>query len=159
VVCAGCGGHSAERVPPSAIAVVGDRAISHRALDAELARARRAYSARGQDFPATGTPAYERVEQAAVSLLVDRARLELEAQRAGVAVSKQQVDLGLRRVKRHTFGGDESRFREQLRRTGMTEVDVRAAIRTQLLASALRGREIEAPPVAYAPGFEPGSGR
>lgn len=154
LVATGCGGGT-RSVPPSAIAVVGDRAVPRAAFDAELARARRAYAARGQAFPAPGTPAYERVKDAVVRLLVDRARLEVEAQHAGVVIPAAKVEARLRRLERTTFGGDEARYRTQLRRTGLTEADVRAAIRTELLADALRGVDVEAPSVAYARGFEP----
>src|SRR5207244_2905104 len=61
VLAAGCG-HHARAVPPGAIAVVGDRAISRADFDAELARAQRAYGARGQSFPKPGTAAYEQVK-------------------------------------------------------------------------------------------------
>jgi SurA N-terminal domain len=153
LVATGCGGGT-RSVPPSAIAVVGDRTVPRAAFDAELARARRAYAARGQAFPAPGTPAYERVKDAVVRLLVDRARLEVEAQHAGVVIPAAKVEARLRRLERTTFG-DEARYRTQLRRTGLTEADVRAAIRTELLADALRGVDVEAPSVAYARGFEP----
>jgi hypothetical protein len=157
LVATACGGGTSS-LPRSAIAVVGDRAISRAALDAELARARRAYDARGQAFPARGTPAYKQVKDAAVRLLVDRARLEIEAQRAGVVVPAAEVDARLRRLKQTTFHGDEGSYRAQLRRTGLTEADVRAAIRTELLAAALRGTQTKPPSVVYAPGFE-ASGR
>ncbi len=154
VALAGCG-HSAETVPSGAIAVVGDRTIPRAAFDAELTRARRAYAARGQEFPARGTPAYGQVKDAAVSLLVDRAQLELEAQHAGVVIPATEVEGRLRRLKQTTFGGDEKRYRAQLRRTGMTDADVREAIRTQLLVAALRGKRTRPARVVYAPGFEP----
>lgn len=152
---AGCGGHSAQKVPPGAIAVVGDRAVPRAALDAELVRSRRAYQARGQAFPARGTTAYRRLEDAAVRLVVDRARLEVEAKRAGIVIPDSRVDAGLRRLRDTTFGGDVARYRAQLAMTGMTDADVREAIRTQLLADALRGRHIQPAAVVYAPGFEP----
>jgi len=37
----------------------------------------------------------------------------------------------------------------------MTEADVRRAIRTELLAAALRGKDAKPAQVVYAPGFEP----
>src|SRR5581483_8722462 len=112
----------------------------------------RARRARGNGHPLSKT-----VRDAALRLLVDRERLEIEAEQAHVSVSRAQVDARLRAFKRTTFGGDERRFRDQLRRTGMTEADVRAAIRAELLAAALRGVDTSAPEVTYAPGFEPAS--
>jgi hypothetical protein len=155
VALAGCGGHTAESVPPTAIAVVGDRVVTRVAFARELARTRRAYDAGGRTFPARGTPAFEQLRDSVVRLLVDRARLEVEARRAGVAIRPAQIEARLRRLKDTTFGGDQARYREQLRRAGMTDADVRQAIRTQLLAAALRGRERDEPKVHYASGFEP----
>jgi hypothetical protein len=142
-------------VPPGAIAVVGGKAVPRAALEAELARSRRAYQARGQAFPARGTAAHRRLQDAAVRLLVDRARLEVEAQRAGIVIPDARVDASLRRFRETAFGGDEARYRAQLAMTGMTDADAREAIRIQLLADALRGRQIRPPAVVYAPGFEP----
>ncbi|HZT45755.1 MAG TPA: SurA N-terminal domain-containing protein [Gaiellaceae bacterium] len=159
LVAAACGGEHAGTVPPGAIARVGDRAIPRAAFDAELARSRRAYAARGQQFPKAGTAAYRRLRDSVVDLLVDRARLELAARRARVSVTPAQVDARLRALVRRSFGGDPQRFREQLRRTGTTEAEVRAAIRYELLAGALRGAPPPSPPdVTYAPGFEPTGG-
>ena len=157
VLAAGCA-HHVRSVPAGAIALVGDRTISRADLDAELARARRAYAVRGRAFPKPGTPAYEQLKDSAARLLVDRAALEIEARQARIAVDPVQVETRFRRFKQVTFGGDEARYRERLRRTGMTEADVREAIRAELLAAALRSVHATPPRVLYAPGFEP-SGR
>jgi len=155
-LAAGCG-HGSRSVPPGAVALVGDRAITRAALDAEVARARRALAARGEAFPKAGTPAFRRLRDSALAVLVDRARLEIEAQRAHVSVDPARVEARLRRL-RAAFGG-EARYREHLRQAGLTEADVREAIRFELLAAALRGVRSATPPVVYAPGFEPAGGR
>jgi hypothetical protein len=153
-VLAGCGGHSAPKVPPGAVAVVDEHPITRVALAAELARTRLAYAARKQAFPARGTAAYRQLERAAAALLVDREHLEAEAERLGIRIGPEQVGAALRRLKQKEFGGSEKAFREQLRRTGLTEPGVRQALRDQLLASAIGGRARPAD-VTYAPGFEP----
>jgi hypothetical protein len=158
LLLAGCGHHT-RAVPPGAIAVVGTEPISRTDFDAELTRARLAYAARGQPFPQQGTDAYRRLRDSVVALLVDRATVEIEAKRARIAVDPVEVDARLRWFKQTTFGGDERRFREQLRRTAMTEADVRAALRTELLADKLRGMHTSRPEVVYARDFEPSSGR
>jgi hypothetical protein len=158
LIAAGCGQHE-RTVPADAVALVGTQQISRAEFDAELARAKRAYVARGEAFPKPGTGAYRRVRDSVVALLVDRARLEIEARRAHVAVTAEQVDVRLREFKRRTFGGDEQRFREQLERTGLTEADVRAAIRTELLEEKLGATRSAPPEVTYAPGFEPPDGQ
>ena len=157
-VAAGCG-HSAPRVPPSAIALVGDRAVSRAAFDAELTRARRAYASRGQSFPKRGTAAYEQLKDSVVRLLVDRAQLEIAAKRSRIVIALAEIEARLRRFKQSAFGGDEARYRKQLRETGMTDADIRAAIRAELLAAALRksasGGHPQPAKVVYAPGFAP----
>jgi SurA-like N-terminal domain len=139
---AGCGGHE-RPVPPGAIAVVGNRPVTRAAFDHELSRAHRA------------DPTAPCARETVVRLLVDRARLEVEAGEEGIEIPPAVLDARLRRLKQTTFGGDEARYRAQLRRAGMTEADVRTAIRTQLLAAALRGRHPKPPKVVYAQGFEP----
>jgi hypothetical protein len=140
LLATGCGG-SARKVPPDAVALVGDRPITRAALAAELARA-----------DAEPTKA---VRDAALAVLVDHARLELEALKAHISVSPKKVDARLRAYKKSTFAGDDARFRAELRREGMTEAGVRDDIRWQLLADALRGEHVQAPDVTYAPGYEP----
>ena len=143
VVCAvaGCGA-SSTTVPASAVALVGGRPVPLAAVDAQLAQARRAYRARGQVFPARGTLAYAHLQALAVQLVVERA----------------QVDRRLRQVKRATFGGSERRYQEGLRREGLTDADIRADIRSQLLADAVKRvmGDTLIPKVVYAKGFAPG---
>jgi hypothetical protein len=158
LLVAGCGnGESA--VPPSAIAVVGGQPVLRTAFASEMARAQRANHARGQAFPGRGTDAYERLKDSVVLLLVEQKQLELAARRHGVLISQTQVDRRLRRFKLTTFGGSDARYRERLRVTGMTNANVRDAIRIELLVAALRKEAPaalrERPSVVYAKGFAP----
>jgi hypothetical protein len=142
LLATGCGEH-ARQVPPEAVAVVGNKPILRSALEAEIARARH------------NGPVTKAVRAAALAVLVDHARLELEAEAAHVSIDPAKVEARLREFKRSAFGGDETKYREQLRQTGMTDADVRADIRWQLLADALSGKQVQAPDVTYAPGYEP----
>lgn len=134
---AGCG-QDAPRVPTSAIAVVGDRTIERSRFDALLAQARQSYTAAGRSFPAADTPAYEGLKRLAVRLLVEQAVLEQEAPGLGVQVNETQVQARLQRLKDESFGGSEERYRARLRSAGMTDDQVRAALRAQLLTQAVR---------------------
>jgi hypothetical protein len=158
VVAAGCG-HERSTVPPDAIAVVGDRPVPRSALDDQLAQSRRAYAARGQQFPKPGTDAYRRLQDNAVRLLVDRTRLELAAQKLGILIGPAQIDTRLRRFKQTTFGGSDARYRARLRAIGMTDADVRRATRDELLVAALEKTDpsaLEKPlSISYAKGFAP----
>ena len=154
VVLAACGGES-RPVPPGAVALVGDRAVTRAALGLELAHVRRVYALEQKTFPARGTGAYREIQDNVVRLLVDRARLEVEAAREGVSVTDAQVEARLMRIKQSAFGGDEERYRAQLIRTGTTDAAVHEAIRIALLSDALVGKHPKAPRVEYAAGFEP----
>lgn len=142
LLATGCGDH-AKKVPSGAVALVGHHPITRAALEAELARARR------------NGPVTKAVRAAALEVLIDHERLQIEAEAAHVSVDPTQVDARLRVFKRNAFGGDEARYREQLKRTGLTEADVRDDIRWQLLADALRDEHVQAPEVTYAPGYGP----
>ena len=155
----GCGNEAG--VPPSAIAVVGGRQISRAAFAAQIDQARRSYEAADRRFPAKGTPAYERLEQVTVRLLVERAELDIEADRLGIAITPAQIDVRLGRFKQGAFRGNERLYRQRLREQRTTDAEVRAGIRDQLLAAALRGAGAEVPKpmkVRYAPGFAPSDG-
>ena len=158
VVAAGCG-HDSATVPAGAIALVGGRPVPRSALDAQLAQSRRAYAGRGQAFPRTGTASYRRLQENAVRLVVDRTRLEVAAQKLGIVIRPGQVGARLRRFKQAAFGGSEARYRARLRATGMTDADMRRAIRDELLITALEQTDpaaLQKPlSISYAKGFDP----
>jgi len=157
-VAAGCGGEA--EVPPSAIAIVGDRTVSRAAFAAQIDQARRSYDVSGRDFPAPGTPAYERLKEIAVRLLVERAELDIAADRLGIAITPAQIEARLARFKRGAFGGRESLYRKRLREQRTTDAEVRAGIRDELLAAAVRkaGAGPAEAKVRYANGFAPSDG-
>jgi parvulin-like peptidyl-prolyl isomerase len=134
---AGCG-RDAPSVPPSAIAVVGQRTISRGQLDALMDQARESYVASKRSFPAAGTAAYDHLKQLAVSLLVEQAELGQEAPKLGVRIEGAQVEARLKELKEQSFGGSEKRYRARLRAAGMTDGQVRWAIRSQLTSAAVR---------------------
>jgi parvulin-like peptidyl-prolyl isomerase len=136
-LAAGCG-HDAPSVPKAAIAVVGDRTIARSQFDALMAEARRSYANRGRSFPAEGTTAYKALKRTAVRLLVEQAELEQKAPGLGVEVDEAQVEARLRRLKDDSFGGSEERYRARLRAAGMTDEQVRSALRAQILSAAVR---------------------
>jgi parvulin-like peptidyl-prolyl isomerase len=137
LLAASCGSDSPS-VPPSAIAVVGDRTISHSQFDALIAEARQSYAVQSRPFPRVGTSAYDRLKRLAVQLLVEQAELDQEAPKLGVHVDAGQVDRKLDELKEQSFGGSEQRYRARLRAAGMTDAQVRSALRAQLLVQAVR---------------------
>jgi hypothetical protein len=159
LVLVGCGNEAG--VPPSAIALVGGRQISRMAFAAQIDQARRSYEAAGRPFPAPETPAYERLKAITVRLLVERTELDVEGDRLGIAITPAQVDARLSRFKQSAFRGNERLYRQGLREQRTTDAEVRAGIRDQLLAAALRAAGAEVPKplkVRYANGFAPSDG-
>ncbi len=135
-LAAGCG-HDARSVPRSAIAVVGDRTITRAEFESLIAQARSSYRSRKRAFPAEGTRAYGDLKKAAVRLLVERAQIEQKARGLGVEIDDRAVGARLLRLKQDAFGGSEERYRARLREEGMTDADVRSAVRAELLSAAV----------------------
>jgi hypothetical protein len=133
---AGCG-HDAPSVPGSAIAVVGDRTIARSQFDALMAQSRQSYSARGQAFPASGTPAYAHLKAIAVRLLVEQAELEQKASKVGVRIDEAQVESARRRLIDDSFGGSQQQYQARLLAARLSDAQVRAALRAQLLSAAV----------------------
>ena len=153
---AGCGNEAG--VPPSAIAVVGGRPVSRAAFAAQIDQARRSHAASGRTFPAPGTPGYEYLKAIAVRILVERAELDIQADRLGIAITPAQIEARLGRFKQSAFRGSERLYRQRLREQRTTDAEVRAGIRDELLAAALRNAGAEVPKplkVRYAKGFAP----
>ncbi len=135
-LAAACG-NDALSVPRSAIAVVGDRTITRADFEALIAQARNSYRSRKQAFPAEGTRAYGDLKTVAVRLLVERAQLEQKAPGLGVEIDNGAVDARLQQLKQDAFGGDNALYRARLREEGMTDADVRSAVRAELLSAAV----------------------
>jgi hypothetical protein len=135
-LAAGCG-HDPLVVPKSAIAVVGDRTITRAQFGELMAQARRSYAVRGRPFPVPGTRAYAELKTTAVRLLVERAELEQKAPGLGVTIDDSQVEARRTLLIEGTFGGDDGRYRARLREEGMTDAQVRSALRAQLLTDAI----------------------
>lgn len=132
----GCG-HDRPSVPAGAIAVVGDREVARSDYAALMSRARQSYRSRGRTFPAEGTAAYAGLRSTAVRLLVERAELDQEAPKLGVDVADGRVAARRRLLIDESFAGSVDRYRRHLSRIGMTDAQVRAALRAQLLSDAL----------------------
>jgi parvulin-like peptidyl-prolyl isomerase len=135
-LAAGCGQDS-PAVPKSAIAVVGDRTITRAQFDALMSQAKGSYTSRGKPFPAAGTRAYAALKASAVRLLVERAELEQKAPGLGVTIGNDQVEARRKQLIDETFGGSDKRYRARLQEEGMTDDQVRSALRAQLLSEAV----------------------
>lgn len=132
----GCGGGD-DDVPSDAIAVVGDEEIPKRDYDALVDQAKRSYKTSKKPFPKAGTPEYESVKNQAVLYLVQREQFEQKAEELDVEVGDEEVDARLKQIIQQYFGGNEQRYRQQLKQTGLTEERVRDDVRAQLIQEKL----------------------
>ncbi len=133
---AGCGGGS-DSVPADAVAVVDGEEVTKAELDALIEIARRSAAREKRDFPKAGTPEYKTIRDGYVQFLVQQQQLEQEADELELEVTDEQVDARFEQIKKQYFGGDEAKLREQLAAQGMTEQQVRADIRAQVVSERI----------------------
>lgn len=90
--------------------------------------------------PPAGTPAYGRIRDQVVELLVQQLWVQGEANQRGIVVTDEQVRRSFARQRRQSFPRRGS-FRRFLRRSGYTVADIRFRVRLELTSDRLR-REV-----------------
>ena len=133
---AGCGGDS-QRVPSDAVAVVDGEEISRGAYDELVTRTKKSYENQDREFPKTGSTEFQALKSQFVQYLVQREQMRQEAEELGVAVTEEQIEERLTQVKEQYFEGDEKRYESQLRDSGLTDEQVRADIRDQIVSERI----------------------
>jgi parvulin-like peptidyl-prolyl isomerase len=137
-LAAGCGGSSGPKaVPSDGVAVVGSQPITKTQFDSLLAQARKSYKTQKRAFPKLGSQAYKTLQDQAIQYLVQREEFAQKAKSLGVDVTEKQADARLKQIKKQYFGGNEKRYRTQLKAQGLTEAQVRQDIKAQLLSEAI----------------------
>ncbi len=138
LLVAACGG-GARKPSGDEVAVVGDKAITKQQFDGLMNQARRTYQAQRppRKFPAAGTTEFNTLKNQAVQFLVQRAEFEQEADDLDVKVDDKKVDKRLKQVKEQLFGGSEKRYREELKRRGYTDRQIRDDIKAQIISEEL----------------------
>ena len=138
-ILAGCGGGggSSAGLQSGDIAVVGSTHVTKSAFDALMAQAKRSFQQQGRTFPKAGTTSYETVKGNAVSLLVQQAMREEKAASMGIKVSDQDVANRLDQIKKQYFSGSEAKYQAQLRKSNLTDAQVRQDIKAQLISEAV----------------------
>jgi foldase protein PrsA len=139
---AACGGDEQERrspedVPADAIALVGESPIPRAEWEALMDRAKTNYKAQDRPFPKVGSPEYQDLKTRAVAYLLQRYQYRAEAEELGVSVSDEDVDKRLAEIKEQAFEGDDKKFRDALKREGLTEAEAREEIRARILEERL----------------------
>jgi foldase protein PrsA len=138
---AGCGGGGGSgSVPSGVVAVVGEEQISRGQLDELIAQAERTYAIQKRDFPKAGSDEYQSLQTRAVDFLVQRSEYAQEAAKLGINVTTKQIEERLAQYKKQYFGGNDTRYRAQLKAQGLTDAQFRQDIEAQLIAEAIADR-------------------
>ncbi len=136
VGAAGCGGDGG-KVPSDAVAVVDGEAVPTADADTVLAQAKKSYASQKRAFPKAGTEEYQTLKNQTVGFLVQRVEFEQKANDLGLEVTDKQVDERLAEIKKQYFAGDEKKYAKQLADQGLTDKQVRADLRAQIVSEGL----------------------
>jgi len=137
-VVAGCGGGGGGgSLGSGVVASVGGDEITQAQLDEVIAQAQDRLKAQGQKIPAAGSQEYQAFQQNALQYLVQRAQFAQQAEKLGVKVTDKQVDERLDRVLKQFFGGSDKKYRESLKKQGITDAQVRDELRATLVSEAV----------------------
>lgn len=136
LVAAGCGGGGG-KVPSDAVALVDGEAVATSDFDGLLAQAKKSYASQKRTFPKAGTSEYQTLKNQAVAFLVQRVEFEQKAKDLDLEITDKQVAERLVQIKKQYFGGDEKKYAKQLADQGLTDKQVSADLRAQLVSEGL----------------------
>lgn len=136
LVAAGCGGSSG-KVPSDAVAVVNGQSISKSSLDQLITQAKVTYKKQKRAFPKAGTSEYQALQAQAITFLLQRSEFAQEGGKLGIKVTDQQVEARLNQIKKQYFKNDPKLYLAQLTQQGLTDSQVRADLRAQLVSEAI----------------------
>jgi parvulin-like peptidyl-prolyl isomerase len=131
-VLAGCGSDK-ESVPTNAVAVVGDETITKAEFDKLIDQAKGSYQTQKRKFPEPGSQEYDALRGQAMQFLVQRAQFEQQADDLGIKVTDEDVDKRLKQLIKQYFAGSREKYEKQLKQQGLSEDQVRADVRAQLI--------------------------
>jgi parvulin-like peptidyl-prolyl isomerase len=133
---AACGGGD-EDVPDNAVAVVDGQAVTRGSYEALISQARKTFQDQKREFPKAGTAERKQLTDQAVEFLVQRQQFEQQAADRGIKVTDADVTKRLTQIKQQYFGGDEKKYEQQLKDQGLTDAQVRADVRAQVVSEKL----------------------
>jgi parvulin-like peptidyl-prolyl isomerase len=139
LLAVGCGGGGSGggSVAKEDAAVVGSDHITRETLDRRLAQAKCSYDLQKRTFPKAGSTEYQAIQQQILQNLVQRAELAQKAPDLKVSVSDAQVEKQLKQIKKKYFGGSEQRYNAELKRQCVTDAEVRADVRANVLSDSI----------------------
>jgi parvulin-like peptidyl-prolyl isomerase len=133
----GGGGGSGSSVAKTDAAVVGDVHITRAQLDRRLQQGKCSYDLQKREFPKAGSPEFQAVQSQILQSLVQRAELAQKAPQLGVKVTDDQVEKQLAKLKKQYFGGSEKRYQTEIKRQCISDAEVHADLRSNLLSDAI----------------------
>ena len=133
----GGGGSSSGAVSKEDVAVVGGDHITRAELDRRLQQAKCSYDQQKRQFPKAGSPEYQAIQSQILQNLVQRTELQQKAPALAVSVSDKKVEDQLKQIKKQYFGGSETRYRTELKRQCVTDAQVHADVRTNLVSDGI----------------------
>jgi parvulin-like peptidyl-prolyl isomerase len=151
LAAAGCGGGGKKTSSPTtptakscsakltatAVATVCNAPVTKAEFADVVGQARRNYKLQKKQFPAVGSPDYQKLVGQIVAFLVQRSELEQKAAQLGVKVTGKQVGDRLKQIKKQYFGSSEQRYQQQLKQQGLTDAEVRDDVRAQLISDGI----------------------
>lgn len=144
VLVAACGSSGPGKVPSSAVAVVGNKAIAKSDWDGLIEQTRRNFAATKRKFPAPGSVALATLKTNATQFLIQSSEYQQEADKLKVSVSDKDIEARLQQIKKQYYGNPtgqkaatqaqmDKRYRDALKQQGFTDKEVRSGIKLQLL--------------------------
>ena len=137
LVLAACGGDSSGSVPKDAVAVVDGTKVERTAYDNLITQAKSSYRLNKREFPAAGTADYQQLKSQAVQFLVQRVEYDQRAEAMDIEVTDKQIEERLTQIKKQYFGGKQKEYEKRLKQQGLTDEQVRADVRAQLISEAI----------------------
>ncbi len=139
LLVAGCGdgGGSDGSLGSKDIAVVGSIHINRDRFDSLIEQAKRSFKQQGRPFPEAGSREYATLKYQAVNVLVSAAEREIRAKQMGIVITDEQVDKRLEEIKKQYFQGSDKKYEERLKDQGLSDEQVRADLKSQLINDAV----------------------
>jgi parvulin-like peptidyl-prolyl isomerase len=134
---AGCGG-SGNSVPSDAVAVVDGTPISQSQFQSMVDANKTQLKAQKQAVPKPGTPEYTALRARILDFLVQQAEFEAKAKSSlGIDITDKQIEQRLTQIKKQYFAGSQARYLAQIKKQGLTDEQVHASVKSQLLSEAI----------------------
>src|SRR6476619_1684322 len=140
--CGGSSNSNDNKVPTTAVAVVGTETVPRAKLDDLLAQVCVQYKAAKKPCPKPGTAARKQLQQSFVAQLVQQAEFDVAGKQLKVAVKQKDVDSSLQKLKLQYAKGtngkvDDAKWKKVLSDNHTTQATVLENLHNQLERSAI----------------------